>query len=76
VVEKLRQDLSNMVAKTANAEKENQATKDALLKEAHRIGDDFLQVRGWGWDRGEAEWDGSWTDAQSIALGAAQGWVG
>jgi len=44
VVEKLRQDLSKMVAKSANAEKENQATKDALLKEAHRIGDDFLQL--------------------------------
>lgn len=44
VVEKLRFDLNKMQAKSVNAEKENQATKDILLKEAQRIGDDFLQV--------------------------------
>ena len=44
LVEKLRADLTKMQAKAATAEKESKATKDVLLKEAHRIGDDFLAL--------------------------------
>ena len=44
LVEKLRADLTKMQTKSANAEKESKATKDVLLKEAHRIGDDFLAL--------------------------------
>lgn len=44
LVEGLRGDLTKLQNKASNAEKENDATKAVLLKEAQRIGDEFLQL--------------------------------
>lgn len=44
LVEKLRSDLNKLQSKVVNIQQENQATKDVLIKEAQRIGDDFLQL--------------------------------